>query len=57
MQNDKDIPVRAKKGVKSKKAVRDEVRGDAITLMQAHAIAAEKLKNISLKSGWTIGKW
>ncbi|WWD19091.1 hypothetical protein CI109_103549 [Kwoniella shandongensis] len=47
IEEDETIPVRAKKGVKSKKAVRDE----------AHEETKAGLKEVSLKHKWTYGKW
>ncbi|KIY50271.1 hypothetical protein FISHEDRAFT_8058, partial [Fistulina hepatica ATCC 64428] len=48
-KNDAKIPIRSNKktGVKGKKEVREQVQAEA----------AEKLKNISLKRGYTHGKW
>ena len=47
IQEDDSIPTRGKKGVKSKKMVREE---------EMDAATAE-LKDLSVKSGWTMGKW
>ncbi|WVQ82309.1 hypothetical protein IAT38_004437 [Cryptococcus sp. DSM 104549] len=47
IEEDDSIPTRGKKGVKSKKAVRDE----------AHDEAKSKLKEISIKTKYTVGKW
>ncbi|GJE91398.1 hypothetical protein PsYK624_075480 [Phanerochaete sordida] len=49
IQNDASIPVRAnkKKGIKSKKELREEVQREA----------AEKLKDVSIKHGFVSGKW
>jgi len=49
IKNDDSIPVRAnkKKGLKSKKELREEVQAEA----------SEKLKDISVRYGWISGKW
>ncbi|OSX61630.1 hypothetical protein POSPLADRAFT_1040130 [Postia placenta MAD-698-R-SB12] len=49
IKNDESIPVRAnkKKGTKSKKEVREAVQGEA----------TEKLKDISIRHGFVVGKW
>lgn len=49
LENDDSIPVRAnkKKGLKSKKEVREEVQEKA----------TEALKEIAIKHGFTSGKW
>ncbi|PBK82875.1 hypothetical protein ARMGADRAFT_689066 [Armillaria gallica] len=49
IQNDASIPVRSNKktGTKSKKEVREQVQVEA----------AEKLKEIAIKNGYTCGKW
>lgn len=47
IQEDDSIPSRGKKGVKSKKQTRDE------TL----EVVKEELKELSIESGWTTGKW
>lgn len=47
IQADDSIPARKKKGGKSKKDVKDE----------AHEVAAEELKELSVDSKWTMGKW
>ena len=47
IQEDDSIPTRGKKGVKSKKQTRDE------TL----EVVREELKELSIESGWTTGKW
>ncbi|PBK74189.1 hypothetical protein ARMSODRAFT_951781 [Armillaria solidipes] len=49
IQNDASIPVRSNKktGAKSKKEVREQVQAEA----------AEKLKEIAIKNGYTCGKW
>ncbi|KAK1927258.1 hypothetical protein DB88DRAFT_477385 [Papiliotrema laurentii] len=46
-QSDDAIPVRGKKGVKSKKQVREE----------AHEEAKTQLEELSKQSEWTVGKW
>ncbi|KAI0821394.1 translation initiation factor eIF 4e-like domain-containing protein [Irpex lacteus] len=49
IKNDDSIPVRAnkKKGLKSKKELREEVQAEA----------SEKLKDISIRHHWVSGKW
>ncbi|KAL1407365.1 hypothetical protein Q8F55_006787 [Vanrija albida] len=47
IDSDGSIPVRASKGVKSKKVVRDEACDET----------TKALKNLSEESGWTTGKW
>ncbi|RSH88768.1 hypothetical protein EHS25_002996 [Saitozyma podzolica] len=47
IEDDDDIPVRASKGKKSKKVVREE----------AHENAKEELHELSVISTWTVGKW
>lgn len=61
-QKDDSIPVRGKKGVKSKKVVRDEVSrahtvGTSVDARQEYATAAEELKKIALENEFTCGKW
>ncbi|KAK0460940.1 translation initiation factor eIF 4e-like domain-containing protein [Desarmillaria tabescens] len=54
IQNDASIPVRSNKktGAKSKKEVREQA-----SLSPVQAGAAEKLKDIAIKNGYTCGKW
>ncbi|KAK4688821.1 hypothetical protein P7C73_g1295, partial [Tremellales sp. Uapishka_1] len=47
IEKDGNIPIRAKKGVKGKKAMRDE----------AYDETTKKLKELSIRSKWTAGKW
>jgi len=49
IKNDDSIPVRAnkKKGLRSKKELREEIQNEA----------AEKLKEISIRHGFVVGKW
>lgn len=47
VDEDDSIPVRKKKGGKSKKDAKEE----------AHEVAAEELKELSIESKWTVGKW
>jgi hypothetical protein len=57
-QKDDSIPTRASKGKKSKKAVRDEVRrARGLTDRTGYEDAKEELKQLSIKSKWTCGKW
>ncbi|KAI0343727.1 hypothetical protein BDW22DRAFT_1476959 [Trametopsis cervina] len=60
IQNDDSIPVRAnkKKGLKSKKELREQARPfNLMHISYVQTEASEKLKDISVRHGYVIGKW